>query len=88
MYKTRNNEYEAALKAGAIEQISNLKTSTRLKLLDQATKLSEKDAAGTFLSIAIFNICMISANKNLTDIQTTFLIERAIDKSAEVANGK
>lgn len=88
VYKTRNTEFDVALKAGAINEISNLDASTKLKLLEQVTKLSEKDAAGTFLSVALFNICMISSNQKLTSKQTEELITNAINKAAEVANGK
>lgn len=84
VFKTRNTEFDAAIKAGAIKEISNLDTSTKLKLLEQATKLSEKDAAGTFLSIALFNICMISSNKSLSAEQTVILVNNAINKAAEL----
>ena len=86
VYKTRNTEFDAALKAGAINEISNLDASTKLKLLEQVTKLSEKDAAGTFLSVALFNICMISSNQKLTAEQTEELITNAINKAAGIAN--
>lgn len=88
IFKTKNTELDIAIKAGAINEISNLDTETKLKLLEHATKLSEKDSGGTFLSIALFNICMISANQKLSADQAIGLVTNAINKAAEVATSK
>jgi hypothetical protein len=85
VFKSRDLEFDANLKASALENIDGLDAVAKTKLLETVTKIAEKDAAGTFLGVALFNICMISQNKNLSADQTHDLVVKALDAAASIA---
>lgn len=88
VYKSRDVEFDAGLKASALESIEGLDASTKSKILENVTKLGNKDAAGTFLSVALFNICMISHNNTLSADQTRDLVIKAIETAGRIAEAK
>ena len=53
--------------------------------MDQVTRLSEKDAAGTFLSVALFNICIVANNQHLTNEQVIELVNKSLESAGRVA---
>lgn len=85
VFKARNVDIEVGLKAGALKGIENLEASAQRKLVEHITKLSEKDATGTFLSIALFNVCMLSNNHLLTQQQIIDLTEKALEAASKIA---
>ena len=89
IFKTQKAELEAAIKMGALlEKAENIDTSLKQVIEETATKLSDKDAAATFLSIAMFNICMYEMNGALDKDQVTEITKHAITKAAEIATTK
>ena len=86
VFKSRNIGVDAGLKASALQGVEGLDATMKTELVEQITRLSEKDAAGTFLSVALFNICMISHNQKLSGDQVTGLVEKALASAAGVAN--
>lgn len=88
IFKTQKAEFEAAVKLGAfLEKAENIDTIKHV-IEETATKLSDKDAAATFLSIAMFNICMLEMNGALDKKQVEEITKHAITKAAEVATTK
>ncbi len=88
VFKTIDSEFDSSATIKAINDIDGLDASTKGKLIENVTKISEKDEAAAYLSVAMFNLCMIGANQNIKDDQMAELIEVALEQARIVAETK
>lgn len=86
---TSPNTVQAKLAADALgKKITGIDASASSKMVETAMLLANQDAKGTFLSIALFNLCMMHANGAVTDnsmIKELFI--KSLDSSANMTSG-
>ncbi|HCG8544538.1 hypothetical protein HJ036_22670 [Vibrio parahaemolyticus] len=84
VYRVSSASAQASLKADALtSKAANVDASVTDSKVKAAMRLANQDAKGTFLSIALFNMCMLKAH-NMLDAQTTELFKHVVTESADL----
>lgn len=57
-------------------------------ITEAAASLQDRNDVATFLDVALFQVCALSANQRMTPEQTIGLVEAALDASAAIAKAR
>ena len=84
--KTRNYDSEFKVDLGKVlDKIDSAKLEDKLKIIETVTKLSERGEPASFLNVAMFHICMMAGAGKITPTEANTLMEKAMDKAAEIS---
>ena len=89
VYRVASAAADAQLKADALgSKVTNIDAGASSQRAEAAILLASQDVRGTFLSIALFNLCMFTSNQQLSSSQVLTAFTHIVDKAASMPTGQ
>ncbi|WP_157654036.1 hypothetical protein [Burkholderia ubonensis] len=89
VYRVASAAADAQLKADALgSKVTNIDANASSQRTEAAILLASQDVRGTFLSIALFNLCMFASNQQMTSGEVTTAFAHVVDKAASMTTGQ
>jgi hypothetical protein len=88
VYRVSSANANAGFKAGALgSKLSDVDVTTSNQMVQAALALSNQDAKGTFLSVALFNLCMLHANGAIVSEQNVLeAYKRSVEEAGKMTS--